>query len=249
MAIESALDILGTSILDNIKSNRNLRSDVALFLNVLLKNMLDSGVSLEKSLSKNTSTEKKTKTDSQDSSEQVENEMQESASSASSYQYKVSGIEHAYRLNQSLYGPDIEPVIRADGRLNPINVLFYNNIIFNGNLTPDKLTDIDLGGKIALVLYIGSLMKEYPITNVDISTFNLMNQCSPQNTCSTCTSTQCYVIVLYIIGINLLFYIKDKKPDRFNYRDEKKKRQKDMKKKEDEQKENMKNFAAGFQFG
>ncbi|MBP5243094.1 MAG: hypothetical protein J6Z28_00040 [Succinivibrio sp.] len=249
MAIESALDVLGTSILESIKSNRNLRSDVALFSNVLLKNMLDSGVSLEKSLSKNTSTEKKTKTDSQDSSEQVENEMQETASTASSYQYKVSCIEHAYRLNQCLYGPDVEPVVRADGTLNPINVLFYNNIIFNGNLTPDKLTDIDLGGKIALVLYIGSLMKEYPITNVDISTFNLLNQCSPQNACNTCTSTQCYVIVLYIIGINLLFYIKDKKPDRFNYKDEKKKRLKDMKKKEDEQKENMKNFAAGFQFG
>ena len=249
MAIESALDVLGTSILENIKSNRNLRSDVALFSNVLLKNMLDSGVSLEKSLLKNTSTEKKTKTDSQDSSEQVENEMQETASTSSSNQYKISGIEHAYRLNDCLYGPDMEPIIRPDGTLNPINVLFYNNIIYNGNLSPNKLTDIDLGGKISLILYIGSLLKEHPITNVDISTFNLMNQCSPQNSCNTCTATQCYVIVLYIIGINLLFYIKDKKPDRFNYKNEKKKREREMKKKEDEQKENMKNFAAGFQFG
>ena len=76
-----------------------------------------------------------------------------------------------------------------------------------------------------------------------------MNQCSTPNACNTCTSAQCYVIVLYIIGINLLFYIKEKKPDRFNYRDEKKKQLKNMKKKEEEQKENMKNFAAGFQFG
>ncbi len=249
MAIDSALDVLGTSIFENIKSNRNLRSDVALFSNVLLKNMLESGVSLEKSLSKNTSSEKKLKQNNEESSENVEIDEQETISTQSSYQYKVSSIDQAYRINQSLYGPDVEPLIRPDGTLNPINVLFYNNIIFNGNLSPDKFNDIDLGCKIALTLYIGSQMQKYPITNVDISTFSLMNQCSPQSSCNTCTTSQCYVIVLYIIGINLLFYIKDKKPDRFNYKDEKKKRLKDMKKKEDEQKENMKNFAAGFQFG
>lgn len=249
MAIDSALDVLGTSILENIKSNRNLRSDVALFSNVLLKNMLDSGVSMEKALSKNTSTEKKQKQDNEESSENVEIEEQETASTQSSYQYKVSSIDHSYRINQCLYGPDVEPVIRADGTLNPVNVLFYNNIIYNGNLSPEKFNDIDLGSKIALTLYIGSKMQEYPITSVDISTFSLMNQCSSQNTCNSCTASQCYVIVLYIIGINLLFYIKDKRQDRFNYKDEKRKRLKDMKKKEDEQKENMKNFAAGFQFG
>lgn len=248
MAIDSALDVLGTSIFENIKSNRNLRSDVALFSNVLLKNMLESGVSVEKAVSKNTSPDKKQKQEKEGNSENVEIDEQETASTQSSYQYKVNGVDYTYCISQYMYGPEVEPVIRQDGKLNPINVLFYNNIIYNGNLRPDKLTDIDLGSKIALTLYIGTLMQEYTISSVDISTFSLMNQCSTPTACNTCTSAQCYVIVLYIIGINLLFYIKEKKPDRFNYRDEKKKQLKNMKKKEKEQKENMKNFAAGFQF-
>lgn len=249
MAIESALDVLGTNILENIKSNRNLRSDVALFSNVLLKNMIESGVSLEKSVSKNTSSEKKQKTENGETQEQVENEETSAASTGSSSIYKTCAVTQASIINECLYGPEMEPVIRANGKLNPINVLFYNNIIFNGNLTPNKPQDTDLGSKIALTLYIGSLMKEHPITNVDISTFSLLNQCTAQTSCATCTTTQCQIIVLYIIGINLLFYIKGKNPDKFNYRDEKKKRLKDQKKKEEEQKENMKNFAAGFQFG
>ena len=36
------------------------------------------------------------------------------------------------------------------------STLMDANIIYNGNLRPDKLTDIDLGSKIALTLYIYS---------------------------------------------------------------------------------------------
>ncbi len=246
MAIESALDALNASVLNNINTNQNLKSANALFSNVLSKNMIESGVFAQNAVSKSGIKEKNSSTDKNG----VDNRKNYALKGEyNSEMAKLAANELISGMLTSFLRTDLETVILPDGRLNPLNNLYFHNIIYTASA---PMFDFDIGeltNQVSMARIIHALMSTHIITATDISNFSLLNQSSCSSSCNCCNNLQCYMFVLYLIGMNILLKLQDKKDRKFNYPDEKKKKEMQLRKKDAEEKENMKNFAAHFQFG
>lgn len=233
MALESVLltNILNSSNQLSIYSAS--KSEVALFSSDNFKNMLkDTFSSNEKTFSKDVDKKK--------------NPALNVLTESSSNKVTASLVVDSYLLNSQdedlalIY--DSEPIFTQSTNGQCIK-MFTSNYL-NELIDCVNNNELSLDSTIQSLLYISNLLKTIKITQSDICNLTLLSQAK---IVTTTYNPIVYFLPLYIVELNRLHYISRFNTKSFEYKKEKQKMYEKMKKQAQRKKEQMLEFAAGFQ--